>query len=243
MTTVKWAVFKAFVDARSLSIQYLEDDNFYFLKVSDAWFALECNLEKAVDTADVTEFEATYKADGNKKISGPVDSDGNPIFVSRPPKTIYVFQNLLRPSNQSRGMNVNGTLGAPIHFEFAPPPGEVWEIERLLFGLDDVGLTDMGLFGGISALTNGILITIKLGPTTYTVGNIKDNVDVSMMFQGVMAGQSGVLDTSDGIYGHLTFKDQIKLIGDNNDHIRMAVRDNLTGINILRSMVLARRIL
>ncbi|MDZ4810749.1 MAG: hypothetical protein SGI96_21140 [Bacteroidota bacterium] len=64
----RWEEFKAFAATRSLSIQFREDAEFYYMKCADSWFSLSCNLLKAADTSEVADFEANFKASGNKPI-------------------------------------------------------------------------------------------------------------------------------------------------------------------------------
>jgi len=63
-----WAEFKSFVNQRSLSIQFVEMRNNYYLKAFDGAFCLECVLPTGVDNADAIEFEASYKSNGNKSL-------------------------------------------------------------------------------------------------------------------------------------------------------------------------------
>lgn len=74
---VEWAAFKAFVSARYLSIQYIEDNKFYYMKALDSAFTLECELDKnPTDTTELTDFETNFKAKGNQSFS---DIDGIPF--------------------------------------------------------------------------------------------------------------------------------------------------------------------
>lgn len=240
---VDWSVIKSFIDDKSLNIQFVELDTEYRLAAADDFFSLESIIAKSTPrNASQIDFEDNYKAGGNQKLALPRDAQGNLIISRKPIQPVYVFKDLTR-GNGSRNMNVSASLASPIDFDFRPPLGEVWELEKLVFGLDDVGLTDMGLFGGISSLTNGILISVKTKGQVYVIGNMRDNVDIAMMFPGQSLGQSGVLDTADGMYGALAFNDQIHLIGDNNDYIRLTVRDNVSGINIMRAMAIVRKVL
>lgn len=77
---VDWSIFKQFVDSRSLSIQWIDLTNQYWLKAFDDSFSLECYLDKSVpDTTNIDDFEANYKTNGNKRLSAPSDSDGSPL--------------------------------------------------------------------------------------------------------------------------------------------------------------------
>lgn len=71
---VEWEVFKDFVDQRSLSIQWLDLENQYWLKAFDGNFSLECFLDKPL----AENFETNYKSLGNKSpklkvLSEPAD--------------------------------------------------------------------------------------------------------------------------------------------------------------------------
>lgn len=234
-----WTQFKVQVSHKA-KLRYVDRETFYALTYVDDGGDFECSIIKD-SGADQVDFEANYKSLANKKIENR-DADGYLILASKPVQTVYGFKNLV-DANGSRNMNVLGTLVTPVHFDFAPPTGEEWHIERLLLGLDDVGLTDMGLFGGIPALTNGLLVSVKTNGVVYEIATIKDNADIAMMFKGQMMGQSGVLDTSDGLYGTMEFNDYIHLHGSQGDYIRISVRDTLAAINIMRSIVVIRKVL
>jgi hypothetical protein len=60
-----WAEFKAFVDARVLSIQWVELNNTYYMTAIDGPFNFRCSVYKD-DGADQLEFEGSYKDLGNK---------------------------------------------------------------------------------------------------------------------------------------------------------------------------------
>lgn len=76
---VPWSTFKSFVDARNLSIQWLEIGNNYWLKAIDGSFDLECRLWKnAEDQTEVQDFENNYKDDGNIVLEIKA-ADGRPI--------------------------------------------------------------------------------------------------------------------------------------------------------------------
>lgn len=73
---VTWSIFKAFVDARLLSIQYVDLGDAYYCLAVDGPMQFECNVNKDGDTPQ-TQFEATYKALGNASFS---DADGTDIY-------------------------------------------------------------------------------------------------------------------------------------------------------------------
>lgn len=75
---VSWTIFKNFVDERSLSVQWIDLNNRYWMKAFDEAFVLECDLAKdPSDTDELDDFETNYKSDGNRKLGSPKDSDGS----------------------------------------------------------------------------------------------------------------------------------------------------------------------
>lgn len=66
---VTWAVLKSFVDARKLSIQWVDMHGHYWLKAFDDIFTLESTINKNIASSDLTDFETNYKSLGNKKIN------------------------------------------------------------------------------------------------------------------------------------------------------------------------------
>ncbi len=66
---VSWPVFKDFVDARQMSIQWVDIDNTYWLMAFSGPFKLSCKIYKIEPEGNaLTEFESSYKAAGNKFI-------------------------------------------------------------------------------------------------------------------------------------------------------------------------------
>lgn len=73
---VQWEQIKEFVDARNVSIQYVDYDGNYYLKVQDGYFSLSTILsQEDQQNADLIDFETNYKPNGNKKLETK-DSDG-----------------------------------------------------------------------------------------------------------------------------------------------------------------------
>jgi len=85
---VNWTQFKKFVADRYLSVQWVEVGANYHLKAIDGYFELECILPMGVDDADTLDFEANYKAAGNKSFS---DIDGTMSIRPKAAKKGWVF--------------------------------------------------------------------------------------------------------------------------------------------------------
>lgn len=92
MKKVEWAPFKSFVQARTLSIQFIELTDKYWMRANDGPFELECELLKSPsDTTDLLDFENNFKALGNKKLD-PRDSDGSALNRTKITTTGWHYQ-------------------------------------------------------------------------------------------------------------------------------------------------------
>lgn len=85
---VSWTDFKAFVQSRLLSIQWVVAGDNYFLKAFDSYFSMECLIPKDPSlSSDTVDFETNFKAAGNIKPSQFVSVQAQPSFGA---KTILV---------------------------------------------------------------------------------------------------------------------------------------------------------
>lgn len=76
MKEIPWSNFKVFIDARLLSIQYIDVDNTYYMWGFDGPMGFECSLYKD-GNADVVDFETNYKSKGNRKLVPDTDPYAN----------------------------------------------------------------------------------------------------------------------------------------------------------------------
>lgn len=79
---VTWTVFKAFVNLKALSIQWIDLTDSYYMKVSSDSFTLNCNVPKD-GTADQTDFETNYKAIGNKPSPPQLNPFADPTYRTK----------------------------------------------------------------------------------------------------------------------------------------------------------------
>lgn len=136
-------------------------------------------------------------------------------------------------------MDVVGTLASPQSFTLQPASGEIWHLTRILLEMTHVTAGDNGLFGGISALSNGVLLRRYDGATgTFsTFTNWKDNSDiVTDMYDVVYAARSG----GGGAYGtnaRGTFKNAgaiVYLDGTVGDYVEVLIQDDLSTLSSFR---------
>lgn len=77
MIPINWAAFKAYVNAKGLSIQYADEGDFYFLLAVDGGVIFSCKLSKNLPgySSDVSDFETNFKTAGNGSINHITQSD------------------------------------------------------------------------------------------------------------------------------------------------------------------------
>ena len=84
---VSWTEMKSFVDARSLSCQWLDIGDTYYITAIDGSFSLSCQILKDGGTPQ-TEFEASYKSAGNKTFT---DADGSNLTRTKATKKGWTY--------------------------------------------------------------------------------------------------------------------------------------------------------
>lgn len=127
-----------------------------------------------------------------------------------------------------------GTLASPQIYWAGPEPGEVWHIITLTLAMGHSTAGDVGLFGNLSALTNGIIVRARINGNYGTLTNWKTNSDIDVDTGNVeFPIRSGGL----GTFGTTTigpFNDRtgaiLRLDGDLGDRYEIYVQDDITGI-------------
>lgn len=137
----------------------------------------------------------------------------------------------------SSEMNVNGSLAAPIIFEFVVPSDKTFELRQLLPTIIDGNMQFLALnFGGLAALANGVLLrTVSPLGAIQDVVNWKRNIDLnSTMFdfddkynKGAQAGRWNIANILDRVIDFLP-----------GSSLQVLIRDDLTGIDEIRIQVL-----
>lgn len=139
----------------------------------------------------------------------------------------------------NRELNVDGTAQKIAHIK--PLTGTKWDITRMLILIEDDVVMDTAKFGGIAALTNGIVLRVK--NTDYkNIFNIKSNGEF-----GERAYDIGYDDRAPaGTYGfrcRRTFAGQekngvvIRLEGDLSGELQLLIRDDLTALAVFHMIV------
>ena len=130
-------------------------------------------------------------------------------------------------------MNLTGTLGSPLSFKIQPPSFERWQLTRLLITMLDSTAMDDGTFGGMTALTNGVVIRTSINNIISTVTfwtinkDLKDdmfNVEYALK---APAGQYGL----NGRWTLTLSEFVIDLDGDAGDYLELLVQDDLSPLD------------
>ncbi len=129
-------------------------------------------------------------------------------------------------------MNIVGSLASPEVFYVQPPSDEVWHITRVLISMTSSTAMDDSKFGGITALTNGVVLeedkTVDL-----TITNWKSNSDIKADMFDVNYSDKAPAG-SNGLTGRFTFKKSgavVKLDGSLGDKLEVYIQDDLTGLD------------
>lgn len=135
----------------------------------------------------------------------------------------------------SRSMNVDGST-TPVVFKVEPLPDQSGDIVQLIIAITDNAAMDFETFGGIPALTRGVMLRVNYGDGTFkNIANFKTNGDIerfSFDSKYFINNGGGIR----GFTGRMTFGGQdkhgvvIRLDGALNEALEVVVQDNLTGI-------------
>lgn len=162
----------------------------------------------------------------------------NTLTLNRPIDSGYDIGDTV--SIVSTNMAVNGTLASPVSFKIRPVPGVTWHIVRFLFSMTHSSAGDLGLFGNLSTLTNGVVIRAYNGAAdiyrTFTLwqsnSDIKDNMyDVNF---DTRSGGGGTFGTTGRGSIKLGTGAVPRVSGTNGDFIEILIQDDLTGLTTFK---------
>ena len=137
-------------------------------------------------------------------------------------------------SVRNQDMNVDGSITTQI-FSLSPAnltAGIEWDVTRVIFVLEDQTSMDSSLFGGLPALTNGIVLRSD-NSITKNVFNVKTNGDFAAHSYDISyddrapAGFFG-LRVRTSFSGQAKRGVTIRLTADTADEIQLLIQDDLT---------------
>lgn len=140
----------------------------------------------------------------------------------------------------SKDMAVSGTPGAPVVFSVNPLNVQEGDITRLICTITDNVDMDFETFGGLPALTNGIVLRVNNGDGTYRIlQNFKTNGDIALYsFDTSYFANNG--GGTRGFQSRMTFAGQskhgvvVRLDGSINESLELLVQDTLIGLNSMQ---------
>lgn len=156
---------------------------------------------------------------------------GNVLVLDRPIPVILHVGHVV----ETVGINlaVDGTLAAPKIFYVAPPAGVVWQVTRMILSITDATAMDDGTFGGMAALTNGVVVR-GLNNGAYRNGACwKTNADIANSMYDYAYVPKPPAGTGYGDRGRWTFTaSEIvqELVGDTGDQLQILVQDSLSSL-------------
>lgn len=163
---------------------------------------------------------------------------GNVITIDRPLDNGYIIGDSVIKTYINIATTA-GTLAAPQSFTVQPLDGDVWHLTRILIEMTHTTAGDNGLFGDLTALTNGVVLRRYDGATssfsTFTIWKTNSDI-VTDMYDVTYSARSG----GGGAYGtncRGTFKNAdaiVKLDGAVGDYLQILVQDDLTSLTSFR---------
>lgn len=151
------------------------------------------------------------------------------------PEALYSLDNLKLNGTGSILMNANGSVTNQ-NFRYVPS-SNIYYLESLSISIEDDGNANLTQFGVLPSLTNGLQLNIRSKGQVFTVTNMKDNAMVLARFDDTpfIERRTSGINTFTFIRGTLTFKNRIVLDPALGDYIELKVRDDLSGLTLLRS--------
>lgn len=128
-----------------------------------------------------------------------------------------------------------GTLAVPQEYLAGPPAGQVWHITNLTLAMGHGTAGDFGLFGNISALTNGVILRVKVNGRYGTLTNWKTNGEINVDTGEVTFHTRSSGGGTHGTAANGAFKTRtgavMRLDGNSGDKFEVYVQDDLTALN------------
>lgn len=129
--------------------------------------------------------------------------------------------------------SITATLASPVTYYVEPFGSDVWHLTRLIFEMTHGTAGDLGLFGNLSALINGVILRIRINGQYFTFTNWKQNSNIKTdMFDVVFDSRSGG-GGSFGTTGRGTFLNigsVVRLDGALGDRFEVLIQDDIIAL-------------
>ena len=125
-----------------------------------------------------------------------------------------------------------GTLASPQEYFAGPEDGEVWHVQNLTLAMGHTTSGDFGLFGNLAALTNGVVLRVRINGNYGTLTNWKTNSDINVDtgevdFHARSGGQGTYGTAANGAFKVRTGA-VMRLDAATSDRFEVYVQDDLT---------------
>lgn len=175
---ISWLEFKKFVIDRGLSIQYVEVKGNYWMKAFDGFFEVECLLPLSQENSDTLDFEANFKAKGNKRLEQKTSTSINKvsIYEAEGDASTAVSHNYADPSSWFTGslpvVNEVLTLDTGTTFKSAHPywidlrNGRCYDEDNIM--LANANKWEIKIYIDGILQTSGYTLDVKAGKVTFS---------------------------------------------------------------------------
>lgn len=215
--------------------------NEYFFSRSGTTTTLSGAASEGDTTINVTNAAAFSVGDKIRLEEDPLAEQGilfitaivaNAVTLDRPIANDYTTAAEIEIVENNMSLVV-GSVASPISYRITPPTGAVWQMTRVLISITSTTAMDDAKFGGIPALTNGVVIKGETSVRTAVVTNWKSNTDmINDMFDIEYSSKAPA--GSNGLRGRWTFTKAefiIEMDGDNGDFSEILIQDDLTALS------------
>lgn len=175
--------------------------------------------------------------EGKRAFQAKVLSGGGTNTLTLDTPVDYPFTVAASVANRTPALNVNGSV-TPVVAYLKPLPGVKWDVTRIIGAMTHATAPNDGLFGGITALTKGIIIR-KSNGVHHTIFNVKSNGELKERMYDVQYAAAPPT-ALEGTAFRRTFAGQdkngvvIRLDGDLGDQLEIIIQDDLTGLASFR---------
>jgi len=154
----------------------------------------------------------------------------NDLTLDKPLENDYTTAAVVERTEINLATSI-GTIASPDVFTITPPADEVWHIGRIIIAIADDGAMDDGKFGGITALTNGVVFRLENDETENitvwrTNGDMAEDMYDITYTDKAPAGENG-------LRGRMSFNKvgvAFKLDGSLGHQLKLICQDVLTGL-------------
>jgi len=219
-----WAYFKAFIVAKTLKVQFEEDDALYLIYGYDSPEVVCCTIWKGgvpsggnqtQNDLDKTDFETNYKPYANRSI------DDIPALI---------IASTIKTGGGSANMAVDGSV-TPVVFEYNPPNNYDIEITALSLIFESTTAVAFGnkfVINTLNTLTNGLLLECRAYNQAFSWQIMRRTRDIVEIASDVEL----ISGTTNLFRAQIHLPKSLRLSRGNTfaqaDYLRLTVRDNLS---------------